>query len=167
VLEGDDEALPDDLTAELLNAQMYDATPSPAGPPVDDESFDDGVEEALFRSCQLLDDQERDAYRRKAEQVERYMDDRALVLKRRLADLASRLDAATEERDRAKGAEARKGAEQKLGRVEREVEELSVALESVEQRDDEDYQRLRSRNLKRRYVEPTPTRLFDVELRFQ
>lgn len=165
VLEGKDQALPEDLTAELLSAPMHDAAPSPEGPAIDDDPFDDAVEEALFRSGQVLDNQEREAYRRKAEQVERSMDDRARVLKRRLAELAARLDAATEARDRATGSEARRDAGQRLIRVEHEVEGLASQLEAIEQREDEGYQQLRSRNLKRRYVEPTPTRLFDVELR--
>ena len=163
---GEDEALPRDIATELLRAPMHDDEPTTAEAAVDDGSFDDAIEECLFRSGALLDDRERDAYRRKAEQVERAMDDRALVLRRRLADLSSRLDRATENRDRAIGAEERTRAAKVLDRLAKEVDHLGAELDAVERRDDPDYQRLRTRNMTRRYVEPTPKRLFDVELRF-
>lgn len=163
VLEGEDEAISAEVAARLAAAPMRDAA-SLGARAVDDLTFDDAVEEVLFDAGRAFDEHEAGRHRGRVERLERHMDDRALLLRRRVALLAARVERATEEREKAAGVEARAAAEERLQRLEAEAEAVEAKLAKVEARDDALYQRLRARGLARRYAPPTPERLFDVEV---
>jgi hypothetical protein len=162
VMEGSDEALPEPVARNLLLAPLSDV---PAGPsPVEDEDLEDAIAEVLLDAGREVDQVEAKQHQRKAEQLERYMDDRAHLLKRRLSNLQRRLEETKEKQYSAIGVESRQSAEAQLAKIESELEPLEAQLDRLQQRDDALYQRLRSRGLQRRYVPPTPSRLFDVQV---
>jgi len=164
VLEGSQEALPVDDARRILLSSMSDAEMSVSGRVIDDAAFDDVIDEVLFRSGGEVDRRDASAYRRKAEQIERFMDDRALLLRRQIEDIQTRLARAVEERDGAAGAERRGQAEVRIERIGEELDGIQATLTKIEERDDPEYTRIRSKNTRRRYAPPTPSRLFDVEL---
>lgn len=162
VMEGSDEALPKPVAKNLLHAPLSDV---PAGPsPVDDEDLEDAIAEVLLDAGREVDQIEAAQHQRKAEQLERYMDDQAYLLKRRLSNLQRRFEQTREKQYSAIGVEDRQSAETQLEKTESELELLETELDRLQRRDDALYQRLRSRGLQRRYVPPTPSRLFDVQV---
>jgi hypothetical protein len=162
LLDGDDRALPEDSARALLGALLEDAQPSAA--PFDEVLFEDVVEEALLEAGQDLDDENRDRHHRRLSRLERSIEDRCRILGERLRSQSAQLESAIEQRDGAIGPDRRADAERRLARIEGELEATRNELEFLRSREDPEYQAMRSRTLRRRYLPPTPTRLFDVEV---
>jgi hypothetical protein len=163
VLDGEDEALPEDQSRELLELQLREALPS-AEPPVDALDFEDALEERLFKAGRPLDEENRSRHKRRLSRLERSIDDRVKVLAGQLKELAEQIERATTERDAALGFERRDQAQRRLERLEGEHSTVLEQLELLRARNDEGYQKIRDHDFTRRYLPPTPDRLFDVEL---
>jgi hypothetical protein len=106
---------------------------------------------------------EQQRFERNLEQIERYMEDQLLVLRRRLSAATTTLRAAEDKRDRALGSEARKDAEERARKVQKEIDELEAQIERLQNRDDAEYEKWRKHAHERRYRPPSVTRILDVE----
>jgi len=164
LLEGDAEPLPEAEARALLKLPLEDA--ERLEPPLDiaDDEMEDAIEEALFVDQTRVADAEQKRFERQIEQVERFIEDQTLVLKRQRADLASMLDAAAKKRDAALGADARARAEEELVALQERSDGIDARIERLQTRDDPDYQRWRQRAHDRRYAAPEAARILDVEL---
>jgi superfamily II DNA or RNA helicase len=128
-----------------------------------DLDLDDAVEETIFLDQTDVSAQEQLRFERSIEQVERYMEDRLLVLRRRLAEETKALEAAEDRRDAALGSAARDDAERRIGAMQRGIGELEAEIERIERRDDASYEQVRERAHQRRYRPPSVTRILDVD----
>ncbi len=128
-----------------------------------DGNLEDAIEEMIFLDQAEVSAQEQQRFERSTEQVERYMEDRLLVLRRRLADETKALDAVEDRRDAALGSEARDEAERRIGAVQKRIGELDADIERIERRDDASYEQVRERAHQRRYHPPAVTRILDVD----
>jgi len=164
LLEGQPDALPDEAVHALLDAPMRDGQGSEGPRAVDDVTLDDAVEAALYRDRRAVDEAESPRYARQLSQIERHVEDRVLVLERRRRALDERLERQMQRRDAVLGAEARAEIETLLRKAQVELDGVESRLAKLELRDDEDYVAFKRRSQTRRYVPPTPTRLFDVDL---
>lgn len=162
LLDGDDDALPEPVARKLLLGPVEDAEPSSTA--FDDVLFEDVVEEALLEAGEAVDDENRGRHRRRLSRLERSMEDRGRVLADRVHDLSGQIEATRDARATATGPDRRADLERKLARLEGELEAIEGELTFLRAREDPDYQAMRKRDLGRRYVPPTPTRLFEVEL---
>ena len=147
----------------LLDLPAQDAVLSPPLD-VDPEDVNDAVEEALFEAQRDLLDREQTSFEQAQVQLEKFMEDRALVLRRKRAAVLERMAKAEEARDAAMGSDARARAVQQIRKLEGEVEELDGGIERLENLDDEDYARWQERARERRFAEPSRERILDVEI---
>ena len=97
------------------------------------------------------------------DQLDQYVEDRLLVLRRGQREISDQLKQAEERRDAALGADARSRAEDRIRRLERELSEAEDRIERLASRDDSDYERWRADAHRRRYEPPQAARLFDLE----
>jgi superfamily II DNA or RNA helicase len=162
VLAGDTGPLPASLGEMILAAPMADAPPGPVE--VSEEAMDDACDELLFADTGDASRGEEPRVARALEQIDRFVEDRILLIDRRREGERVRLAAAEAARDRAVGSDQRTRAEADLVASETEIERLDGELARLRARDDEVYQRWYERTHERRYRAPAVTRLADAEL---
>ena len=121
------------------------------------------VDETLFADQAEAEARESANFDRAIDQLEQYMEDRLLVLRRGRAELAERLRKAEDRRDSALGSDARTKADEQAGQLEQQVDKLDEQMDRLVARDDDDYRRWKERTHKRRFARPRSERLFDVE----
>lgn len=165
MLDGDTEPLDEHTLETLLMLQPRDiANPSkPIG--IDARALDDAVEDAVLANQAMMTAADHARFERLAEQLERYVDDQALVLKRRIAAYQGRLADAERRRDAAIGSDARVAADRAVRGNASEIERLDGRLARLEGRDDPDYQRWYEQLQQRRFRQPEVQRILDVEFR--
>lgn len=150
-----------DLARELVALPM-EAAPAGMGSVTPDELIDDALDEAVFLDQEEVEAGERTRFDASLGRLERSVEDRMLILRRRLAELEKRKRSALAERDRALSVDAREGAERTLKKLEAEGSELEIMLVELEQRTDEAYRKWREALTQRRTPAPSVERLVDV-----
>jgi len=159
--EGDEDSLPAEVAHTLLDSPMRDLDHE-LMPRVADEQITDAIEEAMFRERRSLSLAEEPRFERGLEQLERFVEDRVRLLRRRKDEEERRLDEARVRRDSTVSIEAREKGEALVLGIGRELDALDQELASLERRDDETYRRCRERLHQRRYAAATVVTLFDV-----
>lgn len=160
-LAGDDSPLSAELAHALVLASPEDH--EGASPSVSDADIDDALEEALFLDATEVEPREQERLDEALDRIERFVEDRILVLESRRAELTTVLADARRQRDTVAGADARTRAEAHVSQVEEELEELDAALARLRTRADDDYEKWRSAALVRRYTPPHIDRILDVQ----
>ena len=162
VMEGASAPLDADCAAWLLDHRPADRRAFQ--PPLDlEDALKDAVEELLFADQADVASHEQQHFERSLEQIERYMEDQVLVLRRRLAAAAETLRAAEDKRDAALGSEARSQAEERIRKLQSEIDGFEAQIERLQNRDDPEYEKWREHAHGRRYRPPEATRILDVE----
>jgi hypothetical protein len=128
-----------------------------------DEQLEDAVEECLFIDQAEAARHEQQRFERNLEQIERYVEDQLLVIRRRLQAATVALRAAEDRRDAAMGSEARSQADERVRRIQEEIDHLNGETERLQNRNDPEYERWREHAHERRYREPKTVRILDVE----
>jgi ERCC4-related helicase len=162
LIEGEVSPLSSDSASWLLDRQPQNR---PALPKVEIESFvvEDAVEEMAFTDQLEVSGEEQAPFERNLEQLERYVEDQLLVLRRRLSAARQSLLAAQDKRESALGAELRSQAEARVRSIQESVDAIETEVARLETRDDADYQKWRRRVQQRRDTPPQIHRLLDVE----
>jgi superfamily II DNA or RNA helicase len=150
---------------------LLDQTPEAPGgtgpekrwPVLLDGELDDAIEEMIFADQAEVSAQEQQRFDRSLEQIERYVEDQLLVLRRRLAAESKSLSAAEVRRDAALGSDARDEAEKRIRAIQKRIDELETEIQRLENRDDADYGQWRDRAHERRFRPPEVSRILDVE----
>ena len=154
---------PAEAALELLGMPCEDL-PAPLGDlSVTAGDLDEVVDEELFFDQAHAAHAEAEAFSRALDQLDQYVEDRLLVLRRGQREISDQLKQAEERRDAALGADARSRAEDRIRRLERELSDAEDRIERLAARDDSDYERWRSAAHRRRYEPPRAARLFDLE----
>ena len=148
---------------ELVRMPCEDITPPPPALVLTPADLDEVVDEELFFDQTQATQAEGDAFEKAIDQLDQYMEDRLLVLRRAREDTSVRLRDAEEKRAAALGADARANAEGLLRQLEAELEELDANIERLVARDDDDYGKWKTHAHERRYEPPQAQRLFDLE----
>ena len=162
VLEGESDPM-DSVCAKWLLEQTPRDLPR-MEPPLDlDDSLADAMEQEIFIDQAEVASQEQQSFNQHMEQIERYVEDQLLVLRRRLSQGAADLLAAQEKRDAALGSEAREHAAKRVHRAQAEIEELEAEVARLDSREDPAFQKWRERAHQRRYRPPDIVRILDVE----
>jgi len=163
LFEGDEEALAPRLGETLLLSDLSDL-PDSLGVEVPTDLFEDAIEETIFVDRANLTTLEAARFDRSLEQVENYVEDRLLLLRRARSLLEQRVLETRVRRDEALSLEGRDQAELLLRRLDTETEERDAEIGRLERRDDDTYRRCRDRLLARRYGPGRVERLFEIEL---
>lgn len=125
--------------------------------------LDEVVDEELFFDQSTTAAAEHARFMAAMEQLDQFIEDRVLVLRRTRVEKAAALENAEQRRDAALGRDARATREQSVARLETELEELDAMLQRLNARDDADFVKWKDHAHRRRYHRPTAERLFDVE----
>jgi hypothetical protein len=161
VLEGSGGVLDARLTLRLLEGPLENV-PELASR-VSDAELEEAVEEALFLDEREVSTLEHALFERAIAQLERFIEDRVLILKRNREDVLWRIRGGRRDRTAATGADARTRAEALLERSQRELEVLDVELARLQSRDDDSYRRWRQQAYARRYAPPAREPILDAE----
>src|SRR5262249_34487206 len=137
----------------------------PSGVTADD--IEDVLEQLVFEASDDVTKTENQRFERAIAQVDRFVEDRLLLLHRRREVLEGRISGAEEELARSIGAEQRTRNETQLRRLHEEREDLEKRMALLERRDDDAYQRFRQQAHDRRYATPRVERLLEAELRVE
>ena len=154
---------PADAALELVRMPCEDITPPAPALSLTPSDLDEVVDEELFFDQAQATQAEGEAFEKAIDQLDQYMEDRLLVLRRARTETSNRLRDAEEKRDAALGADARAKAEGRLRQLEAELEDLDVNVERLIARDDDDYGKWKTHAHQRRYEPPHAERLFDLE----
>ena len=161
VMEATAEALPPAVAEALLSLEPSDLDDLVALD-LDPEDIDDALEEALFVDQGDVAQDEQERFDRTIAQVERFVDDRVMVLERQRQGVEKSLVATLKKRDTVMGADARTAAENRARELQETVDTLDAEIAKLLSRDDPDYEKWRQRAHRRRYSEPLSERMLDV-----
>jgi superfamily II DNA or RNA helicase len=128
-----------------------------------DSAVDDAIDELLFADQADVGRHEQQHFERSLEQIDRYVEDQVLVLRRRLAAATEILRAAEDKRDSALGSDARDQAEERIRKAQAEIDGYEGHIERLQNRDDPEYEKWRELAHQRRYRPPETSRILDVE----
>lgn len=148
--------------ARLLAASTFAEGPEPTAS-VSDEEIADPIEEALFADDAQVSIEEEAQYTRAMRQLERFVEDRIMVLQRQRTDASKRLRNAQAVLDAAVGAAQRTKAEEAVARHGVAAEDVEAKIAKLRARDDDAYERWRTSAQTRRYEPPSSETLLDVE----
>jgi adenine-specific DNA-methyltransferase len=163
LLDGEVDPLAAGLPDALLRAEPEDVPPFDPPLAIDAQDIEDAVDEAVFCDQAAVARAEQDRFDRAMQQLERYADDQALVLRRRLHELQRRLEEAQGRHAAAAGADARARAEEQIRQLEEQLALLDARRRQLETRQDAEYQRWRDQVHQRRFAPPTHQQILDVE----
>ena len=133
--------------------------------PDDETALRDALDEAIFVDQREIEVAEQAHFERAIGQLERFVDDRALVRRQERVALTTGLERARKRRDDAMGADARVKAQAEMEANAARIAALDQQISELEARQDEDYQRWHRIHHEKRYRAPTTTRLFTVTFR--
>lgn len=130
---------------------------------VSDADLDEVVEEELFEEHGRVAAVNQQSFEQSIGQLDQYLEDRMLVLRRDRQRAGEGLAAAERERDRSMGADPRARAEARVRRREQEVQRLDGRIAELAAREDATYCLWKTHATKRRYAPPSGTRLLNAE----
>ena len=154
---------PAEAALELLRQPCTDIPPFDAPLAVTGAHLDEVVDEELFFEQGSVADTEQANFETAMAQLDRYLADRALVLRRSRERQRTRLKNAENARSRANGAEQRARADNQVREVERSIDRLDAELDALAMRNDDAYDRAKVRAYERRYHAPRAERLLTAE----
>ena len=147
---------------ELLRMPCQDLPAPLADLSVTAADLDEVVDEQLFLDQAHAGRAEAAAFTRALEQLDQYVEDRLLVLRRGQRDLLEQLKQAEERRAAALGSAARRRSEVRVQRLEQKLSTVEEQIERLAVRQDDAYTRWRTDAHRRRYQPPQAERLFDL-----
>jgi hypothetical protein len=148
-------------TLSLLRGPLEPA--AALGSRVSDAELEDAALEAAFLDEHEVSNAEQRSFARAMAQLERYVEDRALIQRRDRSRVEGALQKAREQIAAAPGADARSRAENVLTRAQRELEAIDAELERLESRQDEGYRRWREQAHMKRYAPPSRELILEAE----
>ena len=154
---------PAEAALELLRQPCTDIPAFDTPLAVTAADLDEVVDEELFFEQGKVADTEQPNFETAMAQLDQYLADRALVLRRSRERQCTRLTNAERDRSRASGAEQRAKADDRVRAAERSIERLDTELDALVRRDDDAYHRAKERAYERRYHAPQAERLLTAE----
>ena len=150
---------PAEAALDLVRQPCTDVPPFDAPLQVTEADLEEVVDEELFFDRHELASADESNFRDTMDQLDRYVADRTLVLRRARERQQQRLAAAENARDRAMGAEQRGRADTRARAAETELERMDRQIDALEARHDATYERARRQAHRRRYAAPRVERL--------
>ena len=154
---------PAEAALELLRQPCTDVPPFRAPLAVTPEHLDEVVNEELFFEHGAVADAEQTNFESNMAQLDQYLADRALVLRRNRDAQLKRLANAERRRAAASGAERRNRAEADIRAIEATLRRIERESDALAARDHPVYRRWRAHAHDRRYHAPAMERLLSVE----
>ena len=133
---------------------------------IDGSGIEDLVAMDLFDDQLSTETREQERHQAMQRQIERYVEDRILVLRRLRDTLDKRLERAQREWEAARGSDKRARAQIGLSKVTAELESVQEDLERMQSRDLDEYRKWQSYIDEPRFQLPTVMRIFDLHFVF-
>jgi predicted nucleic acid-binding Zn-ribbon protein len=130
----------------------------------DPELLNDVLDEAVFVDQREIEKGEQKHFEQAIRQLERFVEDKILVLRRELSSTGERLRSARERRDQVVGSTARQRVESEIHELATREENLESQIRALESREDEVYTKWRDHYHKLRYQPPNVEVLFNATL---
>ncbi len=154
---------PAEAALELLRQPCEDIAELPAPLAITAAHLDEVVDEELFEEQGRVADTNQRGFEQAMTQLDQYLADRALVLRRAQRGHLQRLAAAERRREQSIGADNRARAQQRVEQAEATVEKIEGQLAALANHEDDVYQKWKRDAHRRRYAVPTGERLLSVE----
>lgn len=159
-VEGDADPLPPGLVDGLLSLPVLEWQPAAHLP--DDLLLNDAVDEALVLDVARVSAREQAQFDQMLRQLEHYLADQVVVLRRRLAALDSDIEQLERKREKTVGSQAADAGRQLADRR-RSHAQLKAQIEALSSGGDEEYRAWRDRLYSRRFRKPEVERILDLE----
>jgi superfamily II DNA or RNA helicase len=156
-------ALEPSQAAQIARLQAMEG--QPLMPDVDSRWLDDAVDEAVFVDQRDVEKREQQHFEKAMGQLERFVDDKALICRRERASVTEKLRSARTRRDEVVGSTARDRVEAEILRLAERHEALERRIDALASREDEVYRKWRNEYHELRYRAPSVNRLFQVSFR--
>ncbi len=163
VFEDSEVLKPAEAALELVRQPCTDAPPFDPPVAVTAAELDEVVGEEMFLDQSEAAAADQKGFEDAMEQLDQYLADRTLVLRRTFEAQRKHLAGAERARNAAIGADNRARANDRVLAAERELARLERAIEALAARNDPAYARAKERAHKRRYALPTVERLLTAE----
>jgi len=161
LMEDSADPLDSESVQALLSLVVSDEdAPGPYSPP---PALEAAVEEAIFENQAAVAVSDRDRFERMLWQLDRYIEDQALLVRRKLMGIEEKIDEAERRRDRALTAAVRANEDQVIQTLRHQMRHLEDRIAKLERGDDPDYQLWRNRLHERRFRRPQVNRVLEVE----
>ena len=158
----DGQVLDEGQVRTLLGGVLEDGD-ARRGDPTRDEAYDDAVDDVVFDDISAVSQRATAHFDRLMDQIERYIEDRLMVQRRRGAELRAQLDVAERQLSVAGGPQARRRNAARVQELTDRLTTVEDAVRKLSERDDADYRRWRQSALDRRHARPVVERLFTVD----
>ncbi|MGH8636397.1 MAG: helicase-related protein [Burkholderiales bacterium] len=161
LLEGAIDPLDAPAVEALLSLAVADRdAPGEYAPPV---ALEDAVADTVLENQAGTAVSDRNRFERMLVQLDRYVEDQVLLLRRKQAATEERIDEAERRRERALTAAARAQEDEAILHYRRQIQHLADRIATLEKGNDPDYQLWRTRLHERRFRQPEVQRILDVE----
>ena len=154
---------PAEAALDLVRQPCEDMPPLDTPLGVTAGHLDEVVDEEMFFDQSEIAGTDQASFEATMAQLDQYLADRTLVLRRNRDRCLKRLANAERTRDSTLGADSRAKADARVRQAEREVERIDTQIEELAARNDETYRRWKTHAHGRRYTAPTVTRLLTAE----
>ncbi|MBI2206572.1 MAG: hypothetical protein HYU41_22285 [Candidatus Rokubacteria bacterium] len=163
LLEGEVMPLDRATTELLLRFTPRDVRDVTAHLAVDIRAFDEATEEAVLADETTTTAGDHERFERMLEQLDRYVEDQLLVLRRKRSDLEQRIDEAEKRKDRTVTPSARTVEDRAIVSMRSDHQRLLARIEQLEEGGDQDYQQWRERLHERRFRKPEVAQILDID----
>ena len=154
---------PAEAALDLVRQPCTDIAPFDSPLAVTAAHLDEVVDEEMFFDHSSAASADQASFEATMEQLDQYLADRALVLRRNRERHLKRLASAERARDAALGTDNRARADARARQAEQEVERLDGQITDLVARNDQTYRRWKTHAHDRRYTVPETTRLLSAE----
>jgi hypothetical protein len=145
----------------LLSLAAFDRdAPGEYAPPA---GLEDAVEDAVLENQAATAVSDRNRFEYMLGQLDRYVEDQVLLLRRKRAVMEERIDEAERRRERALTAAARANEDEAIRHYQRQIQHLGDRIAALEKGNDPDYQLWRARLHERRFRKPEVQRILEAE----
>jgi hypothetical protein len=161
ILEGAADPLDAKTVEILLSLAIEDR--DPPGEYMPPAALEDAVADTILENQAATAISDRNRFEHMLGQLDRYVEDQVLLLRRRQATLEERIDESERRRERALTAAARNQEDESISHYRRQIQHLADRMETLEKGNDPDYQLWRTRLHERRFRKPEVERILDVQ----
>ena len=165
LLEHQLEPLGPQTLAALLSLEICDAVTPETQLQIDDGAILDAIDEAILEDQSTTMVEEETHFVRKLEQLDRYLEDQILVLRRQQLTLSRKLEEEELKKERATSPASQRRASQSIESLQAETQKLEDRIERLRQGQDTDYEQWRSRLFERRFRQPQVERILEATFR--
>jgi hypothetical protein len=161
LLEGATEPLDPTALEALLSLAVVDTdVPGEYAPPT---ALEDAVADTVLENQAATAISDRNRFEHMLGQLDRYVEDQVLLLRRKQVTIEERIDEAEHRRERALTAAARNKEDESILHYRRQIHNLTDRIETLEKGNDPDYELWRTRLHERRFRKPEVQRILNVE----